>query len=165
MPETGIVKIHGREFRSLVVTVRRRLVKAHGKLYPHYSVTLPKPLGDWLLEHEKRYAEKLSEPLRSDLLEEEPDKLEALILVGPSDWYHGLLWETLPHKTWIKLAPQIRGELEALGLDPGGEETILIPAKKSELEALGLDTSKPITLEDLKKALEKKAAKPTVAPA
>ena len=159
MPESGVVRIYGREYRSLTLRVRRRFVKVRGKRYPHYSMTIPRWVGEWLWELERqameRFVQSLPEPMRSELQDGEgPDSLPVVVLIGRADWYHLLLWETFPPTTWAKLGSRMRGELEALALDPVGEETVLIPVKKSELEKLGLDPSKPITLEDIKRVLQ-----------
>jgi len=153
MGDFGRVRIGGREFRSAVLVVRKRYVRVRGKSYPHYSVTIPREVGEWLFEAEEKYAERLPEKLRGELGGEEVLRLPALFLIGPSDWYHGLLWETFRREAWLALSENIRRELEALGLDPGGEEAVLIAARRSEVEQLGLDPAKPITLEDLKEKL------------
>lgn len=51
----------------------------------------------------------------------------------------------------------------ATSLHTPAEPGRLRPCYK-ELQELGLNPAKPITLEELKKALEKKATKPTIAP-
>ncbi len=151
----GKVSLLGRSYMVAILRLKKRTVRAKGRLYPHYYINVPRSLANWVEEHPQAKDPETGEPA---------DEIPVVLLMAPADWHHLLVWRA-DSWLWNRIPRLARQELEALALDPKGEETILIPAKKNQLEKLGLDTSKPITLEDLKKALEKKAARPAVTPA
>ncbi len=80
------------------------------------------------------------------------------MFVTPSLWYHLIDWRSPESEGVLRRAPgRVRREVEALGLRDGGP-VVFIPARPEELERLGLDPGKPLTLEDVVKAVERKLA-------
>ena len=148
---SGQTRHAGRVYVTVPLLLKPRRIKVKGHEYLQHNIYLPRPVVATLYEAAGRNPE---------------EPLPVIALLAPAAWFHILKWRGEPIHAWQQLPRDVRLELEALGLtpEPTDAETLTVLASRKELQELGLDPSKPVTLEDLRKSLEKKA-KPAVAPA
>ena len=132
----GWVRLVAKPYR-----MAKRLKSGEERVYTGYRVILP-----------RRLAEELG-------LEGEAPLVARLEL---AEWWHILDW-TAPENRhlWRRLPEEARLDLCAKKLAPpdlcGGREALTVLAEPGELRELGLNPQRPITLEELKKAILEKA--------
>ncbi len=136
---TTPVWIAGRLHAKTYLRLRAKRVRAKGREYVQYYISVPKPIAEALAQ--------------GDLPELGGDGLLLTIYSAPSPWFHALNWSTLPMRD---LPEGIEKEIKALRLHELGKPLTLIPAKPEDIKQLGLDPEKPITLEDLVEAVRKR---------
>jgi len=107
-------RLAGRRYTLGYLRLRAKRVRAKGREYAQYYI-VPKVLAEALLQGREPPA-----PGGPGVL--------LTVLAAPSPWFHALDWSQLPPED---LPERVRGEIQALGLDRLGEETILIPAQMS----------------------------------
>jgi len=107
------IKVMGKEYIPLLLTLRKRRVRVRGKEYVQYYINIPREVGEYFDKE----------------IEEELGALPLIALIRPAEWYHLLNWEEIEEYARKKLPKEIREELEALGFLP--EEG---PKKKEEVE-------------------------------
>ena len=97
------IKVMGKEYIPLLLTLRKRRVRVRGKEYVQYYISVPREVGEYFDKE----------------VEEELGALPLIALIRPAEWYHLLNWEEIEEYARKKLPKEIREELEALGLFPG----------------------------------------------
>ncbi|MEB3860636.1 MAG: hypothetical protein GSR84_00265 [Desulfurococcales archaeon] len=133
------VWIAGRLHARTYLRLRAKRVRAKGREYVQYYISVPKPIAEALAQGEP------PEPGSDGTL--------LTIYAAPSPWYHALDWSSLPMRD---LPERIEKEIKALRLHELGKPLALIPADPDKLRQLGLDPSRPLTLEDLVEAVKRK---------
>ena len=133
------VWIVGRLHVRAPLYLRAKRVRARGREYVQYYISVPKPIA-YALSHGKP---------------PEPggEGLPLTVYATPSPWYHLVDWSLIPMR---ELPLRIKKEIKALRLDSIGEPLVLIPARPEELKELGLDPRQPLTLEDIVEKVREK---------
>lgn len=132
------VWIAGRLHARTYLRLRAKRIKARGREYVQYYISVPKPIAVALAQGSP------PEPGEDTLL---------TIYAAPSPWYHALDWRDLPMRD---LPERIEKEIKALRLHELGKPLVLVPARPEDLQQLGLDPSRPLTLGDLEEAIRRK---------
>jgi len=133
------VIILGRPYLQTTLLLVKTTTKSKGKTYDRYLINVPRWLGEKLNPRGERKVPVLA------------------YLTRP--WIHQLLPLDPEDPIYRSLPEEARVELYYQGLDPARKprgRVVFIAAEEDEVKALGLDPNRPLTLEDVIRAVERR---------
>jgi len=127
----------GRPYRLTLARVKRRKTRVRGKEYERPDISVPREDLEWVLRGGKEAV--------------------AIVLLARASTVNLLDWAE-EDELWRALPQEARTELYYHGQAPEkpSSKVVLIAAEEEELRRLGLDPLKPITLEDIIRAVREK---------